>query len=250
MMHRKTAMRIIVMIVLLISGCGRKWDSPVEPNNEPPSEGLVAWYPFNGDANDESGNGNHGVVTGATLTLDRFGINKKAFSFNGINNYIIVNNSSSIQPKTTLTVSVWLNVSGYPTDARDGWAGIISKRINDDASPWDSYLVSVHKDKYLQFCAYGSRDAVKLNDVPLSTWIFAVGIVDGNMTRLYINGLLCDTTAYEGTILYSSSSLRIGTLSLTRLNPFFGKIDDIRIYNRALSEAEIQLLYHEGGWAD
>jgi hypothetical protein len=53
-----------------------------------PTNGLVGWWPFNGNANDESGNGNHGVVNGATLTTDRFGNNGKAYSFDGVDDWI------------------------------------------------------------------------------------------------------------------------------------------------------------------
>ncbi len=55
------------------------------------SDGLVAYYPFNGNANDESGNGNNGIVHGATLTADRSGNANSAYSFNGIDNYIDTN---------------------------------------------------------------------------------------------------------------------------------------------------------------
>ena len=55
-----------------------------------PADGLVAWYPFNGNANDESGNGNDGVVNGATLAVDRFGLTHKAYQFDGIDDFIEV----------------------------------------------------------------------------------------------------------------------------------------------------------------
>ena len=58
-----------------------------------PTNGLVGWWPFNGNAQDESGNGNHGTVNGATLTSDRSGNLNKAFSLDGINSFIIVKNS-------------------------------------------------------------------------------------------------------------------------------------------------------------
>jgi len=58
-----------------------------------PTNGLVGWWPFNGNANDESGNGNNGTVNGAILTTDRFGNDGKAYSFDGVSNYILVNNS-------------------------------------------------------------------------------------------------------------------------------------------------------------
>jgi hypothetical protein len=63
-----------------------------------PRDGLVGWWPFNGNANDESGNGNHGTVNGATLTEDRFGNLNSAYSFDGISNYISVNNPVGVYP--------------------------------------------------------------------------------------------------------------------------------------------------------
>jgi hypothetical protein len=76
-----------------------------------PANGLVGWWPFNGNANDESGNGNHGTVNGATLTTDRFGNVNKAYSFNGINNNIVVANSSTLNP-SEISISVWYKANG------------------------------------------------------------------------------------------------------------------------------------------
>ena len=75
--------------------------------NYVPTNGLVGWWPFNGNANDESGNGNNGTVNGATLTTDRFGVANKAYSFDGVNDYIhgIVNNANL----SDLTFSAWVN---------------------------------------------------------------------------------------------------------------------------------------------
>ena len=64
------------------------------------SDGLVAYYPFNGNADDESGNGNHGTVNGATLTIDRFGNENSAYSFDGIDDYIDIPYCECQQPTT------------------------------------------------------------------------------------------------------------------------------------------------------
>jgi hypothetical protein len=72
-----------------------------------PTNGLVAWYPFNGNANDESGNGNNGTVNGATLTTDRFGNVGKAYGFDGIDDYINCGNSSAFN-QNNISVSVWV----------------------------------------------------------------------------------------------------------------------------------------------
>jgi hypothetical protein len=87
------------------------------------SDGLVAYYPFNGNANDESGNGNNGTVNGATLTMDRFGNPNSAYNFDGMNNFIEISSLSNMQYKP-ITYSVWINVSSYMTDVTT-WQGRI-----------------------------------------------------------------------------------------------------------------------------
>ena len=81
--------------------------------NYVPTNGLVGYWPFNGNANDESGNGNHGTVNGAMLSTDRNGKANSAFDFNGINQYIKVNNSNTLQNISTISISIWLNVREY-----------------------------------------------------------------------------------------------------------------------------------------
>jgi hypothetical protein len=73
-----------------------------------PTNGLVGWWPFNGNANDESGNGNNGTVNGATLTADRFGNLNKAYSFDGVDNYIHVLNTPSLDIVNG-TLNLWFN---------------------------------------------------------------------------------------------------------------------------------------------
>ena len=77
-----------------------------KPDN---SDGLLAYYPFNGNANDESGNGHHGVVNGATLTNDRGGIASKAYSFDGSNDYM--NMGQVLFPNNAFTVGLWVNAT-------------------------------------------------------------------------------------------------------------------------------------------
>ena len=78
-----------------------------------PTNGLVGWWPFNGNANDESGNGNHGTVNGAMLTTDRYGNAGKAYSFNGINSFISGNCSSFTVNQRT--ISFWF-ISPFQVD--------------------------------------------------------------------------------------------------------------------------------------
>ena len=80
------------------------------------SLGLAAYYPFNGNANDESGNNNNPVFNNATLTADRFGSVNSAYHFNGKNNYIKILNSPSLNSKNTISLSVWVKPTGFYYD--------------------------------------------------------------------------------------------------------------------------------------
>jgi hypothetical protein len=71
-----------------------------------PTNGMVGWWPFNGNANDESGNGNNGTVNGATLTTDRFGNANQAYSFDGVDDYIKIQNSPNFLNQE-YSVSIW-----------------------------------------------------------------------------------------------------------------------------------------------
>ena len=96
---------ILLLLVLGLNGIG----------HASLTDGLVAYYPFNGNANDESGNGNHGVNYGATLTTDRFGNANSAYSFDGVDSYIAIDSIASHLANTgTGTISLWFK--GNPDD--------------------------------------------------------------------------------------------------------------------------------------
>jgi hypothetical protein len=78
-----------------------------------PTDGLVGWWPFNGNANDESGNGNDGVVNGATLTEDRFGNVDAAYSFDGVDDFIQVANDTLLNfgVNPSFSISLWYKIS-------------------------------------------------------------------------------------------------------------------------------------------
>ena len=76
-------------------------------NGQNLEDGLVAWYPFDGNASDMSGNGNHGTVNGATLGVDRHGQSNRAYSFDGVNDFIDCGNGPSLQINDAITISVW-----------------------------------------------------------------------------------------------------------------------------------------------
>jgi hypothetical protein len=97
--------KIIVILVSIYSVFTTNLMAQVP--NYVPTNGLVGWWPFNGNANDESGNGNNGTVNGATLTTDRNGVANSAYSFDGINDLIIAG-TNGIPITTAISISVWI----------------------------------------------------------------------------------------------------------------------------------------------
>lgn len=215
---------------------------------------LVAFYPFNGNANDESGNGNHGTVSGATLTTDRFGNNSKAFYFDGVDDLINCGHKSSLQLTNALTISVWFssNISNVLGEY------IIGKC--DRATP--SYEYCICWDYYtggstwgLKACVGGENyDEIGSNYVPPDNdWQHVVvTFTYPGQLKIYLDGIdLGIGKSASGLIEPTLQDMVIGCIRSSgepSMRYFSGKIDDIKIYNCVLSPSEIQALYHEGGW--
>lgn len=200
--------------------------------------GLVAYYPFNGNAHDESGNNYNGTVCGARLTTDRHDKANSAYEFDGANDLI---NTFSTFDYPYRTVSVWV----YPYDIH-GTSPYNHVAIAQD-SPLNSYgAVAVSfADGLLGVNAGGENSSHIFKNVMEHTWYHLVLVRNRTQLFYYINGkLVCDGVAGNN----ASTSLPnphfiIGAGRSTKYQFFSGKIDDIAIYNRALSPKEIMTLY-------
>jgi len=213
--------------------------------SELPIQGLVAYYPFNGNANDESGNSHHGSVHGATLTEDRFGNANRAYNFDGVSNYIQCNSFPLLN--STFSYVVWIKVtrsSGLDINNNFGCFGTTGGGV----STWD-FAYNVTKQWFAIFdkTNSGNNYSTTIGNV----WNFVVVKYSGTSRSIYLNGSLFGTPQNITTPISSLTSdfLRIGSHTNDGSQQFMGSIDDIRIYNRELSDAEIQILYHEGGWS-
>ncbi len=210
-------------------------------------KGLVAYYPFNGNANDESGNGNHGTVTGATLVADRNGESAKAYSFDG-NDFIEVKSSDSLNIKSR-TVSGWFKLNEKPASvltliAKAHGCGTTELGVAINASQlWASF-----EDSYNP----GNDDSDISTSKPVSTgeWVHFLHVWNEQSFehKLWINGQKVSSKVVSGKkpAWNNSSVLGIGaTLGVCGRNQQFfkGLIDDIRIYNRDLTESEVAALY-------
>ena len=202
-----------------------------------PTSGLVGWWPFNGNANDESGNGNNGTINGGvTLTTDRFNNLNSAYSFDGNADYINCGNTPSVNMTGSLTISAWLYASDL-TDAR----GVVTK------SPiGNSYalVVGAYNISNLNFLGLNTGYLV-----PTFSWVHVVSVFDATSQtiRLYNNGVLYGTQSVPfNSIGTSSDNLCLGTHrpTFTPNWSWSGTLDDIGIWNRALNQQEIAYLYN------
>ncbi|MBL0048922.1 MAG: T9SS type A sorting domain-containing protein [Bacteroidetes bacterium] len=213
-----------------------------------PTYGLVGWWPFSGNANDLSGNGNNGIVRGASLSTDRFGQPNSAYQFSGkdsnLVSYIIANHNNLPSGNSPRTVSLWLTHNTYPVS---GGSGNDGHPILGYGSPLTNSAIEIlyghtnSNSDFIRFSGFNSDFDVPVT-YNLQDWYNIVAVYDGTNASIFINNVLIGTSAFPGwnTLL---DSIVFG--SQTPRSRFHnGKIDDILIYNRAFNPAGVDSLFH------
>lgn len=238
-----------------------------------PTNGLVAEYDFSGNANDGIG-GQNGSVSGATLTPDRFGRANSAYLFNGISNYIEIPDNDALSLTTTgsLSISVWVRPDGTSRDANNnvlfgdtestGYVNWMGKGVTGQHE-WTFRIYSADNTDnpsrvnrmscYLFNLAGGLGAGSYVQDtIPLpAEWIHYVAVysLSAQTVTWFKNGVQRDQDFFDLGSTHpitpenGTAPLRLGTRNFTSY--FAGAIDDLRIYNRVLSQAEIQNLRDE-----
>lgn len=209
--------------------------------------GLIGSYPFNSNANDVSGFGNNGIVNGATLTNDRFGATNSAYLFDGLNDYIDLGQGYSY---SSHSFAGWFSCNTYPV-APSYKAEIVSK-LNLDTSPFMNSEIAVRDDKIVEMAmgTVGTWEGLTTTDTTvIGSWTFIVFSYDftTNKVKLYWNGLLTDSSTVLGYTDDSTTSIYVGARpSIAGVTDFYfnGAIDDINIYNTAISQETIDSLYN------
>lgn len=192
---------------------------------------LIAYYPFNGNANDESGNNNHGTVNGATLITDRFGDTDSAYNFDG-NDIITVAHNDILNSSNELSISVWVKPNSQQN------AMILGK---SNYSTNTNYLLRTNSSGYINFeyidFAYSNSLPLIVND-----WnhIAVVSQTD-NSKQVYINGVLATHTGGTSPFGLVTNALTIGARAGAEF--FNGQIDDLRIYKSALTNSQVSGLF-------
>lgn len=225
--------KLLLFLVLLISTYN-SYSQTVNLNL-----GLQAHYSFSGNANDLSSNGNNGVLFGSPLlTTDRFGSLNSAYEFDGIDDYI---NTFSTFDFVDRSLSLWVNP--YDLNGAGSTANVAISQ-DDDALNYGLLRASFSNGQ-MKLWAGGSLGTYTSNNIVANSWIHVVLIRQGNISKYYIDNVLVHTSTAHGTgsIVNPNPNLIIGC-GRRLINQFFkGKVDDIRIYDRAINPCEIQMLY-------
>ena len=192
-------------------------------------DALVAYYPFDGNAKDLSGNRCHGKVHGATLTT---GIRGQAYSFDGEDDYISVLNSTHPTGEVTFTYTAWVYSKKNPSRG----SAIID--VGEGLNGRSGMLVLPNRSL---FYVGEGNDIITPVNIPESEWTFVAITKSGRTMMFYENGSLEHKVEHGVGQNITNTDLRIGTSRGGEL--FYGIIDEVRIYNRELSEDEIRHLY-------
>lgn len=216
------------------------------------TNGLVASWEFSGDATDSSGNSFDGIVHGATLTTDRFGNVNSAYSFDG-NDYIDYGNRAEYK-NSSLTLSLWVNYSSlneYQTIASfngdrawytSGW------HLESRSGKHGYGIGEYHPNYFIGGVGGYNQLSAGGDEIVTDNWYHIVSTFDDYLKEMniYVDGENVGTMTAKGSILYSDiAQLTIGVQDTgTEIMRYFhGIIDDVYLYDRALSKSEVQGLY-------
>jgi hypothetical protein len=209
------------------------------------TNGLVAWYPLDGNAQDYSGNGNDGTLANFTFdgttngwTAGKFG---KSLLFNGTGDYVDAGNPAVLRSSGPITVSAWVRVASLSTGPN-----FVSKTVNNFTDGWLLYYDSGTGKLTFRLQRGGGSYSDAQASPSLVTdgkWHLLTGTYDGTTLSLYVDGSLQGHLAAANYAPDTSRDLTVGANSDTHTNLTSGSIDDVRIYSRALSASEISTLY-------
>jgi hypothetical protein len=202
----------------------------------PPSSTLVAAYSFNGSGMtvaDASGNGNTGTLNGPTWSAA--GRSGGALSFDGVNDWVTVGDSATLDLTTAMTLEAWVR----PTSLGSIWRTVLLKEQPGDVV-YALYAGSQAGVPYgIAYTSGAERQARAVAAIPLNTWTHLAATYDGANVRLFVNGAQAGIQAATGSMPNSSAPLRIGGNNVWA-EWFSGLIDEVRVYRGALTTAEIQ----------
>jgi len=202
--------------------------------------GLVSQWTLDGNANDSVG-GNNGTVSGATLTTGQGGRANGAYNFSSSSStYITMGSPAALQLTNALSISAWVN----PTGTFNGAPGIVNYGTG---GYWFALDSSGHPITVL-YDPSNNTGSTAASTVLTHQWYLLTTTYDGTTIDIYINGVLAKSASAGISSLggYATASFYIGSIKNNAGHYFDGAIDDVRVYNRALSQTEVQQLFTNG----
>ncbi|THB63203.1 MAG: LamG domain-containing protein [Desulfovibrio sp.] len=202
------------------------------------NDGLIAHWPLDGDGWDLGPYALNGYVTGAVAGEDVSGFPGGALRFNGEDDVVEVPDQQLFNAQT-LTITAWIR-----PDHSSQWARIVDKYDHVNES---GYAFHLNHDTYVSF-EFWSQDGehysvTSATPISMGQWIYVAVTYDGSMLRLYQDGELVDDNQAQGPIRHSTRNLSIGNgFDGYHSWPYAGTIDEVRFYDRALSQSEIAML--------
>lgn len=225
-------------------------------NTLPVDSSLVAWYPFrHGQLVDKSGYGNRIVFCSATPVVSRSGVDSGAYYFDGTSSYMMVKNSSSLNPVQSITLAALVKPMGFyqgkchgnrilNKESDDNGDGRIALGFDDKPYLNNGCNKPIHENRETFYGTYGNgkiaSGARDTNRVITDKWYNLVYTYDGTTSKLYVNGKLKSVISTHTPFNANNFPLYIGKTQDPGFPYYFnGVIDEIRIYNRALSSSEV-----------
>ena len=211
-----------------------------------PTNGLVAYYPFNGGADDASANANNGSVNGAILSEDRNGNPNSCYYFDGQDDYIDMGSDESLKIQNSFSTSVWFKATGGRCNPR------IFEYYNN-SSYGGGYALAITTGTQLHVVYFGAKNEENGFDnidnfFNQNTWNHIAFTVDGatGQAKLYLNGelLLDRQNNIQTQQINYSGSLHVGNINPFRCDWFEGNIDDLGLWNRTLTQQEVTNLFN------
>ncbi|KAA3631860.1 MAG: hypothetical protein DWQ02_15755, partial [Bacteroidetes bacterium] len=202
------------------------------------ADDLVAYYPFSGNANDVTPYNNNAEVSGAQLVDDRFDQANKAYNFNGVSDGVTAANSAQLNSDNT-SISFWINVTEFPATgevyilSHGGWQ-----------ERWKISLPSHGKPVFTTHPGFCCSDMDSGTPLVEGTWTHVVMTHDGTKDIIYFDGAMVAEKDVEGALDVTTNPFGIGYNPIDNANFFNGSLDEVQIYNVALTAQQVEDLYN------
>lgn len=230
---RKSVPAFVILLVLSLTPVAFVHQSFASSCVPPPS-GMISWWTGDDNAQDLLGV-NHGtLMNNASFADGKVG---RAFSLDGVDDYVTVPDSASLDVTGTISIDAWI----YRNDAT-AEAGLLEK-----GAPGTNgvYELAIYDHKFYFRLNGAGLNMPSVTSLPVGTWTHVAGTYDGTTAKIYINGILDATQAYSASIGTDNNPLYIGLYG-TATKHFPGLIDELEIFNRALLAEEIAAIYSAG----